>query len=63
MIKRYATKVNKNGLNYQLEIDTDTKEFKYGTFLFVSADSKKTKKELDEIVSLLIADGYKKTNE
>ena len=63
MIKRYATKVNKNGWNYQLQIDTDTKEFKYGTFLFVSADSKKTKKELDEIVSLLIADGYKKTNE
>ena len=63
MIKRYATKVNKNGWNYQLQIDTDTKEFKYGTFLFVSADSQMTKKQLDEIVSLLIADGYKKTNE
>lgn len=63
MIKRYATKVNKNGWQYQLEINTDTKVFKYGMFLFASADSKKTKKELDELVSSLITDGYKKITE
>ena len=63
MIKRYATKVNKNGWNYQLEIDITEKAFKYGTYLFPYADCQMTKKQLDEIVSLLIADGYTKINE
>ena len=63
MIKGFATKVNKNGWNYKLEIDTDKKTFRYGIFMMLcSTNCTMTKKQLDEIVSLLIADGYKKMN-
>ena len=60
MVKRYATKVNKYGWNYQLEIDTTKKNFKYGTFIFGSYDVDMTKKQLDEIVNLLIELGFEK---
>ena len=60
MVKQYATKNNKNGWQYQLQIDIDKKEFKYGTYLFSSANCQMTKKQLDEIVTSLIADGYQR---
>ena len=46
MIIRFATKTNSSGLQYQLKVDTATKEFQYGSHLFVSADVHQlTKKE------------------
>ena len=62
MIKRYATMVNQNGWNYQLEIDTTEKTFKYGTFIFSHSDCQKSKKQLDELTSFLLANGYRKIN-
>ena len=59
---RYATKTSKAGWQYQLEIDTNKKRFKRGYFLFFNADSQMTKKQLDEMVKSLIADGYTQIN-
>ena len=55
---RYATKTSKAGWQYQLEINTKKKQFKRGYFLFPNADGNMTKKQLDEMVKSLIADGY-----
>lgn len=62
MIIRFATKTNSSGLQYQLKVDTATKEFQYGSHLFVSADVHQlTKKQLDEITDTFIANNYKRT--
>lgn len=54
MIIRFATNNNTSGWRHQLEIDTDNKQYKYGSFLFHYADvNKMTKKQLDEIVKTL----------
>lgn len=63
MTIKFATKTNTNGWRHQLEIDTDKKQFKYGSHLFHYADvNNMTKKQLDEIVKTLIENDFKKIN-
>ena len=63
MIIKLATKNNTNGWRYQLEIDIDQKQFKYGAFLFHYADvNDMTKKQLNEIVKILIENDFEKIN-
>ena len=46
MIIRFSTKTNKNGWQYQLEIDTDKKQYQCGSYLFQTADvNQMTKKQ------------------
>ena len=63
MTIKFATKTNTNGWRYQLEIDTEQKQFKYGSHLFHSADvNDLKKKQLEEIVKHLIENDFKKIN-
>ena len=62
MIIRYATKPNRNGLQYQAEIDHENKTIKYGYFVFCGAPDVKASKE-EIIHNILIPcekNGYKK---
>ena len=59
MIIRFSTKTNKNGWQYQLEIDTDKKQYQCGSYLFQTADvNLMTKKQLEEIEEALLANDY-----
>ena len=58
---KFASKTNSNGWRYQLEIDIENKQFKYGSHLFHSADvSSMTKKQLDELSAALIVQGFER---
>ena len=58
---KLATKPNTYGWRYQLEIDINKNQFKYGSHLFVSADvNNMTKKQLNEIVKILIENDFEK---
>lgn len=61
MIIRFTTTTNSYGNNFQLEIDTDAKQFKYGTFLFHSADVTEMKKvQLEQLINTIEGNGFKR---
>ena len=62
MIIRYATKPNRNGLQYQAEIDHENKTIKCGYYVFCGAPTIRASKE-EIIHNILIPyekNGYKR---
>ena len=62
MIIRYATKTNRNGLQYQAEIDHENKTIKYGYYVFCGAPTIRASKEtiIHDIVIPCEKNGYKR---
>lgn len=59
MIFRFNSKPTRNGWTYQLEYNDETKEYEYGTYIFLSGDVEgMTKKQLDRMVRHLQGNGY-----
>lgn len=61
MITRYATKPNKNGNSYQVEIDHDNKTIKAGHFVFCDLpDVRATKKQINDTIYQYTLNNYKR---
>jgi len=61
MIIRFGSKPTSNGWRWQLEIDTDKKQYKHGQFLFHYADvNELTKRQFSEIIETLDNNGFEK---
>ena len=61
MIMRFPPTTKSRGNNFQLEIDTDAKQFEYGTFLFRSADVTKMKiTQLKQLINTIEDNGFKR---
>lgn len=59
MTLKFSRKTNNCGWREQIEINTDTKTYQRGAFLFHSADVEEmTKKQLDSIEQLFLSEGY-----
>ena len=63
MIIRFGSKPTSNGWRWQVEIDTEKKQYKHGAFLFHYADvNDLTKKQFNELLEALDNGGFQKIN-